>query len=102
MQKEGNYLDNWYKKEDYWAIIIAMGIILVATVGFFAGYHKLLNILTVNIPTWSTSFEKLSFYFAEHNLLSMEQPNIHLLTILVYLLLGRKPRNRFLSIPIPI
>ena len=68
MQKEGNYLDNWYKKEDYWAIIIAMGIILVATVGFFAGYHKLLNILTVNIPTWSTSFEKLGFYFAEHGL----------------------------------
>lgn len=52
-------LSNWFKKEDSWAIIIALGIILLATAGFLGGGIGLFKTMAVAIPGWSGS-EKLT------------------------------------------
>lgn len=52
-------LSNWCKKEDSWAIIIALGIILLATAGFLGGGIGLFKTMAVAIPGWSGA-EKLT------------------------------------------
>ncbi|HWR42983.1 YeiH family protein [Sporomusa sp.] len=54
--------DTWYKKEDYWAIIIALGLILIGTIAFFSGTAKLLSTMAINIPGWSADFSKITGY----------------------------------------
>ncbi len=55
-------IDTWYKKEDYWAIIIALGLILISTTTFFNGTAKLFSAMAINIPGWSADFSKITGY----------------------------------------
>ena len=57
-------IDTWYKKEDYWAIIIALGLILVGTLAFFGGAAKFLATMAINIPGWSGDAGKITAYLA--------------------------------------
>lgn len=43
----------WYRREDTWAIIIALGLILGITAGFFGGFIGLFKAMAVSIPGWS-------------------------------------------------
>jgi uncharacterized integral membrane protein (TIGR00698 family) len=59
-------IDTWYKKEDYWAIIIALGLIFISTLAFFSGSTKLLAAMAINIPGWSADFGKIYSYLASN------------------------------------
>jgi hypothetical protein len=61
-----NHLDAWYKKEDYWAIIIAIGLILASTIAFFGGAAKWLPVMAINIPGWSGDFGKITDYLSKN------------------------------------
>lgn len=50
----------WYKKEDYWAIIIALGLVLVMTLAFFSGSYSLFKTMAVGIPSWTNDFGKVT------------------------------------------
>lgn len=52
-------LSEWLKKEDSWAIIIALGIILLATASFFSGGFGFLKTIAVSISGWA-GLEKLA------------------------------------------
>lgn len=54
-----SHIGHWYKREDYWSIIIALGVILLITVAFFTGGISLFKAMAVNIPGWSNDFGKL-------------------------------------------
>lgn len=49
-------IDAWYKKEDYWAIIVALVLFLVMIVGFFGFGTGFFKTMAVNFPSWSTDF----------------------------------------------
>lgn len=57
-------IDAWYKKEDYWAILIALAIIAAASQAFFGG-SGLLKAISINIPGWSETF-KVSNYLLKN------------------------------------
>lgn len=61
-----SYLDAWYKKEDYWAIIIAVGLILTATIAFFGGSAKWLAAMAISIPGWAGDFGKIAEYLSKN------------------------------------
>ena len=50
----------WYKKEDYWAIIIALGLILVMTAAFFFGASGVFKSMAVGLPSWTNDFSKVT------------------------------------------
>lgn len=60
----------WYKKEDYWAIIIALGLITVITLGFFSFGTGFFKTMAVNIPGWSNNLGTL-ISGLNHNLLGL-------------------------------
>lgn len=43
----------WHRREDTWAIFIALGLVLTATIAFFLGASKLVSTAALTIPTWS-------------------------------------------------
>lgn len=43
----------WYEREDTWAIIIALGLVLTVTFAFFSGGVDFFKSMAVGIPTWS-------------------------------------------------
>lgn len=49
-------IDAWYKKEDYWAIIVALVLFFVMIVGFFGFGTGFFKTMAVNFPSWSTDF----------------------------------------------
>lgn len=59
-------IDTWYKKEDYWAIMIALGLILFGTLAFFGGSGKLLTAMAITIPNWSADFSKITAYLGSN------------------------------------
>ena len=50
----------WYKKEDYWAIIIALGLVLAMTAAFYAGATGIFKSMAVSVPSWSNDFSKVT------------------------------------------
>lgn len=55
-----SHIGAWYKKEDYWAIIIAFALILLMTAGFLSGIGTaVFKAMAVNVPAWSTAPGKL-------------------------------------------
>ncbi len=46
-------INAWYKKEDYWSIIIALGLVLITTLTFFSGGISIFKTMAVNFPGWS-------------------------------------------------
>ncbi|WP_425060355.1 hypothetical protein SCACP_10460 [Sporomusa carbonis] len=60
------HIDTWFKKEDYWAVIIALGLILISTAAFYNGSAKLLSTMAINIPGWSTDFGKIVGYLSNN------------------------------------
>lgn len=50
----------WYKKEDYWAIVIALGLVFVMTMAFFAGATGFFKSMAVGIPSWSNDLGKVT------------------------------------------
>lgn len=50
----------WLKKEDSWAIIIALGLVALATLTFFIGGSKIFTTMAVTIPGWSDDFGKVT------------------------------------------
>jgi uncharacterized integral membrane protein (TIGR00698 family) len=46
------------KREDTWAIIIALGLTLLITVTFLSGGFGVFKAMAVNVPTWSSDFGK--------------------------------------------
>lgn len=52
-------VESWLKKEDSWAILIALGLIVLTTITFFIGGSKFFTVMAVNIPGWSNDFSKL-------------------------------------------
>jgi len=52
--------NKWYKKEDYWAILIGLGLIVLVTLAFFAGSAGIFKTMAVNIGGWSADLSKLT------------------------------------------
>ncbi|SFL31757.1 YeiH family protein [Pelosinus propionicus] len=50
----------WLKKEDSWAIIIALGLVILTTITFFTGGSKFFTTMAVSIPSWSNDVSKLA------------------------------------------
>jgi uncharacterized integral membrane protein (TIGR00698 family) len=43
----------WHRREDTWAIVIALGLVLSVSGAFFLGAAKLVSTAALTIPTWS-------------------------------------------------
>jgi uncharacterized integral membrane protein (TIGR00698 family) len=43
----------WHRREDTWAIVVALGLVLSVAAAFFAGAAKLVATTALTIPTWS-------------------------------------------------
>lgn len=43
----------WHRREDTWAIFIALGLVLVVTLAFFLGAARLVATAALTVPTWS-------------------------------------------------
>ena len=43
----------WHRREDTWAIFIALGLVLTASVAFFLGASRLVSTTALTIPAWS-------------------------------------------------
>ena len=43
----------WHRREDTWAILVALALVLGATAAFFAGSAGLLGFAGYSVPTWS-------------------------------------------------
>lgn len=50
----------WYQREDTWAIIIALGLVLAVTAAFFGGVIGLFKSMAVSIPGWSNDVSKVT------------------------------------------
>ena len=53
-------IQKWHQKEDSWAIIIALSLVVLATLAFFAGQAALIKLLAVKIASWQGSFQQLA------------------------------------------
>lgn len=69
----------WYKKEDYWAIVIGLGLIGFVTLAFFAGSIDMFKIMAVSIGGWSTDLAKLTA--------GLSKSSFGLITLLAFFLL---------------
>jgi uncharacterized integral membrane protein (TIGR00698 family) len=43
----------WHRREDTWAIFIALGLVMVVTVAFFLGASRLVSATALTFPTWT-------------------------------------------------
>ena len=48
------------KKEDTWAMIIALGLTLLTTITFLAGGFGFIKSMAIKVPGWSTDFSVVS------------------------------------------
>lgn len=48
----------WHQREDTWAIIIALGLVLAITLAFFSGSVGFFKSMAVGIPTWGNDLSK--------------------------------------------
>lgn len=69
----------WYKKEDYWAIVIGLGLIGFVTLAFFAGSIDMFKTMAVSIGGWSTDLAKLTA--------GLSKSSFGLITLLAFFLL---------------
>ena len=46
-------LPPWHRREDTWAILIALGLVLAVTLAFFLGGARAVSTAALSIPTWS-------------------------------------------------
>lgn len=69
----------WYKKEDYWAIVIGLGLIGFVTLAFFAGSIDMFKTMAVSIGGWSTDLVKLTA--------GLSKSSFGLITLLAFFLL---------------
>lgn len=58
----------WYEREDTWAIIIALSLVLAITVAFFAGGVGFFKSMAVSVPSWSNDFSKVLAGFGKNPL----------------------------------
>ncbi len=58
--KQEPEVGRWLKKEDSWAIIIALGLVILTTITFFTGGSKFFTTMAVAIPGWSNDAGKLA------------------------------------------
>jgi uncharacterized integral membrane protein (TIGR00698 family) len=56
----------WHRREDTWAIFIALGLVFAVTAGFFLGASPAVSSTALTIPTWSGSLAKVTATFAAH------------------------------------
>jgi uncharacterized integral membrane protein (TIGR00698 family) len=49
----------WYKKEDTWAMVIALGLVLAITLTFFAGAIGFFKSMAVSVPSWSNDISQV-------------------------------------------
>jgi uncharacterized integral membrane protein (TIGR00698 family) len=45
----------WHRREDTWAILIALGLVAGVTVAFFLGASRAVSAAALNVPTWSSA-----------------------------------------------
>lgn len=69
----------WYKKEDYWAIVIGLGLIGFVTLAFFAGSIGIFKTMAVSIGGWSSDLSKLTG--------GLSKSSFGLITLLAFFLL---------------
>lgn len=69
----------WYKKEDYWAIVIGLGLIGFVTLAFFAGSIGMFKTMAVSIGGWSSDLAKLTA--------GLSKSSFGLITLLAFFLL---------------
>lgn len=48
-------LPPWHRREDTWAILIALGLVLAVTLAYFLGGSRAVSATALSIPTWSDS-----------------------------------------------
>ncbi len=56
------------KREDTWAIIIALGLTLLITFTFLSGGYAFFKAMAVNVPTWSNDVSKVTDALAKSGL----------------------------------
>jgi len=56
----------WYQREDTWAIIIALGLVLGISAAFFGGVMGLFKSMAVSIPGWSNDVSKVTAGFSKN------------------------------------
>lgn len=69
----------WYKKEDYWAIVIGLGLIGLVTLAFFTGSIGMFKTMAVSIGGWSSDLAKLTA--------GLSKSSFGLITLLAFFLL---------------
>jgi hypothetical protein len=50
----------WHRREDTWAILIALGLVVSVSAAFFAGAAKIVSTAALTIPTWSQASSVLA------------------------------------------
>lgn len=53
-------VDKWYKKEDYWAILVGMFLIVLVSAAYFAEHSSVFITMAVNIGGWANDLSKLA------------------------------------------
>lgn len=56
----------WHRREDTWAIVIALGLVLAVTAAFFLGASPFVGSTALAIPTWSGEFATVTAAFGAH------------------------------------
>lgn len=60
-------VQRWYHKEDYWAIIVALGLIGFITLAFLGNALSGFKAIAVSMPTWASDFQKLSTQLSQNS-----------------------------------
>src|SRR5512142_238282 len=45
----------WHRREDSWAIAVALGLVLAATLAFLGGFGRAVSATALTFPTWGTA-----------------------------------------------
>jgi uncharacterized integral membrane protein (TIGR00698 family) len=59
----------WYRKEDSWSIMIALGLVVLISAAFFTGNIGFFKSMAVKIPSWSNNFGQVTGGLGKEGLL---------------------------------
>jgi uncharacterized integral membrane protein (TIGR00698 family) len=57
---KSGFADKWYKKEDYWSILVGLFLIVLLSAAYFAGHSSVFKTMAVSIGGWANDWSKLA------------------------------------------